>query len=238
MTISALVIRINVAETETVAAAMESGIIVTGIANGTGTGIGIGMTRVLGSGYAYEGQGAKATILPRATVMTETGGRSGWMVGAGIASRSVTGTGTAIGNDRGDASASVGQAGAHEVLNTEEGMRHDILAGCAPSSVRYELYTYASVFSKLRYSSGLSSRPSPRYTKRLRKKYYSRPGKASRSSIHHSCLPSLFQDCIGALDTKLPTYASGSGTSIACDAADSAQEDMSGMSFPKRGETP
>jgi len=133
VTISVLVIiiRTNVAEIETETAAMESGVIVTGIANGIG--IGIGTTRDLGPSYASGGQRAKATI-PRATVMTETGGRSGRIAGVGIASWSVTGIGMAIGKDRGDTNASVGpagMAGAHEVLNTEEGMHDDILAGCA-----------------------------------------------------------------------------------------------------------
>src|SRR6266404_215084 len=54
--------------------------------------------------------------------------------------------------------------------------------------------------------------------------------------LHHSWRPSLSQGRREALDTTLPTYASGSGTSIACDAADAAQDDMFGMYLPKRGE--
>jgi hypothetical protein len=201
VTISALVIILNVAETATAAAAMESDIIVTGIANGTG--IEIGMTRV---GYAYGGQGAKATIPRRGTVMTETGGRSGWIAGAGVASWSVTGM--AIGNHRGDASASVGQAGTHEDLNTEEGMQDDLLAACASSS---EMYTYASLFSiidYLRYGT-VHVCPAGQTALDTQKDYAAGtivgPGKSSRSSAHHNCLPSLSQGRIGAFDTKLPT---------------------------------
>jgi len=140
-----IITRINVAETATEAAAMKSGAIVTGIANGTGTGIGM-------TSCASGGQRVK-TAIPRATVMMTTGGSGG----AAIVSRSVTGM--AIGNDRGDTSASVGQAGAHEVLNTEEGMHDDVLAA-APSFT--EPYTYASLFSTidcLRFRSVQQTRP-------------------------------------------------------------------------------
>lgn len=133
MTINAIVIGVGIGtenENENASAAMESVIIVTGIANENG--IENGMTN---PSYAYGGQRAEAKI--RATVMTETGGRSGGamivggtMAGAGIASGSVTGT--AIGNQH--TNSSVGQAGmveAHAVLSTEEGMHDDILAGYA-----------------------------------------------------------------------------------------------------------
>ncbi len=137
MMIGAVVIIVIRIITETATATMESDIIETGIANGSGSGIGVGMTVDLRPGYTSGGQRAEATI-PRATVMMETGGRSGGatIVGgrrAGVGIGSVTGM--AIGNDRGDTSASVGQAGmagVNEVLNIEEGMHDDIiLAGCA-----------------------------------------------------------------------------------------------------------
>ena len=133
MTINAVVIDVGIG-TETANenenAAGESVIIVTGIANGNGI-----ENRMTNPIYAYEGRRVEAKT--RATVMTQTGGRSGGATivggttaGAGIASGSVTGM--AIGNCH--TNSSVGRAGmveAHAVLNTEEGMHDDILAGCA-----------------------------------------------------------------------------------------------------------
>lgn len=130
MTINAVVIGVGIGTgTENATAAGESVIIATGIANGNG--IENGMTN---PSYTYGGRRVEAKI--RVTVMTETGGRNGGAkivgettAGAGIASGSVTGM--AIGNRH--TNSSVGQAGmveVHVVLNTEEGMHDDILAGC------------------------------------------------------------------------------------------------------------
>jgi len=138
--IASLVGILTETETETATATVESDIIETAIANGAG--IVIVMMMDLGPGYASGGQRAKAKI-PRATMMTEAGGRSGGaktvggkIAGAGNASRSVTGMVT--GNEQGGTNESFGQVrmvGAHEVLNTEEGIHDDVLTECC---VRYE----------------------------------------------------------------------------------------------------
>jgi hypothetical protein len=148
--------------TETETATVESDIIEIAIANGAGIGIGIVMMMDLGPCYASGGQRAKAKI-PRTTMMTEAGGRSGEakiavggkMAEAGTASRSVTGM--AIGNEQGGTNESVGQAGmirTHEVLNTEEGIHDDILLSVACYTRRVHLIVHHRL-----YSSGLSSRP-------------------------------------------------------------------------------
>ena len=142
MTINAVVIGVGIMTetgTGTGTTTAENDIIETAIVNGAG--IGIGTTMVLGPGYVSGGQRARAKI-PRAIVMTETGGRSGGvkivggrMAGVAIGTRSVTGM--AIGNERGDTIASVGQVGmvgAHEVLNIKEGTHDNILRAALTSS--------------------------------------------------------------------------------------------------------
>ena len=159
MTINA-VASVVVILTETATATVENDIIETATANEAGIVIVIVMMMDLGLGYTSGGQPAKAKI-PRATMMTEAGGRSGGakivggkMAEAGTASRNVTGM--AIGNEQGRTNESVGQVGmigTHEVLNTEEGIHDDILSN-GVSRARVHLIVHHRL-----YSSGPSSRP-------------------------------------------------------------------------------